>query len=136
MASLTKRKGWLRTTERAETRNGMSYLSGSFQLSSCPHPAASSPIAHAIFVPRCKSFYKVFIPILFPKLPTNHIFFLSLSPSAHHPLPNIVDVCETLTLTNFRCLEYFYAEVVFVVFLPVFCLFFLVRRQERSGEDN
>lgn len=78
VASLTKRKGWLRTSEWAETRNGMSYplweLSA-FILSLPPRPNHR----HAIFVPRCKSFYKVFIPILFPNLRGNRIFF-SLSP--------------------------------------------------------
>lgn len=78
VASLTKRKGWLRTSEWAETRNGMSYplweLSA-FILSLPPRPNHR----HAIFVPRCKSFYKVFIPILFPNLRGNRIFF-SFSP--------------------------------------------------------
>lgn len=74
VASLMKRKGWLRTTEWAETRNGMSYLSGSFQLSSCLFLFASH--RNAIFVPRCKSFYKVFIPILFQSY-LEIIFFFS-----------------------------------------------------------
>lgn len=104
VASLTKRKGWLRTSEWAETRNGMSYplweLSA-FILSLPPRPNHR----HAIFVPRCKSFYKVFIPILFRTYVEIVSFFLSFSSSSPFSLLRI-----SWTLTNFstvRCLPSF-----------------------------
>lgn len=63
--SSTKCKGWLRTDGRKER---MSYLGGCFQ---------TTPFRRcrrAIFVPRCKSFYKVCVLSLFPKLDTKWIF--------------------------------------------------------------
>lgn len=72
VASSTKREGWLRTTEQIR-ENGMSYFTGSF------HPSYLAfllfvPHRHAIFVPRCGSFYKLFISIL--------LLFFFFSPSS------------------------------------------------------